>query len=55
MDFNSKIDAAKERHYLPVYESIDELLTEVSSIEFEDAPFGDVEAMINTAKRYCAR
>ena len=47
MEFNSKIDAAKVQHYTSVYESVDELLAEVSSIEFEDSAFGDVEATVD--------
>ena len=47
MEFNSKIDVAKARHYQSVFESVDELLTEVSSIEFEDSALGDVEATVD--------
>lgn len=43
MEFTSKVDSTKAEHYLPAFESLDELVATVSSIEFESASFGDVE------------
>lgn len=47
MDLNSKVDKQTKEYYLPAFETLDELVGKISSDEFAEASFGDIEAEIH--------